>query len=163
LKIPFHPGAFSQTHLPLFEKILWQIQEWVKPDERVLELYAGVGAIGLSLLNKTKRVTMVENNPFAYLSFKETQVDLPYLCIDAKEASFSDWDLVIVDPPRKGLDKEILAKIDSSRLIYVSCGFDSFQRDAKDLVSRGWKIKEAKGYLLFPGTNHVETVTLLER
>ena len=47
--VAFHPGAFSQTHLPLFEKMLWQINNWVSPRERIVEFYAGVGAIGLSL------------------------------------------------------------------------------------------------------------------
>lgn len=161
LSIPFHPGAFSQTHLPLFEKMLQKIASWVRPDERVLELYAGVGAIGLSLPSKS--LTLVENNPYAHLSFQQLKTDIPYLCLDAKEAPFSGQDLTIVDPPRKGLDPEVLSKLESPRLIYISCGFDSFKRDAEKLVSRGWKLKEAQGYLLFPGTNHVETLALFER
>jgi len=163
ISIPFHPGAFSQTHLPLFEKMLKKIETWVHPEDRVLELYAGVGAIGLSIRHKAKQLTLLENNPFAHLSFQQMKIDIPYLCIDAKSADFSNCDLLIIDPPRKGLDKEIAPKIDASRLIYVSCGFESFKRDAKQLLSLGWKIKEATGYLLFPGTNHVETLALFEK
>lgn len=163
LPIPFHPGAFSQTHLPLFEKMLQKIETWVNPGEKVLELYAGVGAIGLSVRHKTKELTLVENNPFAHLSFQQMKTGVSYLCIDAKEADLSGYDLIIVDPPRKGLDPQIIPKLDSSRLIYVSCGFESFKRDCKQLISEGWKIKEASGYLLFPGTNHVETLALFEK
>jgi 23S rRNA (uracil1939-C5)-methyltransferase len=163
LPVPFHPGAFSQTHLPLFEKMLKKIETWVKPGEKVLELYAGVGAIGLSVRHQAKELTLVENNPFAYLSFQQMKIDVPYLCIDAKEANLSGYDLIIVDPPRKGLDPQIIQKIDSTRLIYVSCGFESFKRDSKELMSLGWKLKEANGYLLFPGTNHVETLALFEK
>ncbi len=161
--IAFHPGAFSQTHLPLFEKMLQKIESWVHPQERVLELYAGVGAIGLSIRHKAKELTLVENNPLAYLSFQQMKTDVPYLCIDAKEANMNDCDLIIVDPPRKGLDPQMIPQLGSSRLIYVSCGFESFKRDSLALMSRGWKMKKAEGYLLFPGTNHVEILALLEK
>src|SRR5690606_19506453 len=59
--IAFHPGAFSQAHLPLFEKMVQKIATWVRLSDRILELYAGVGAIGLTL--PTTQITLVENNP----------------------------------------------------------------------------------------------------
>lgn len=158
--IAFHPAAFSQTHLPLFEKMVQKIETWIEPNDKILELYAGVGAIGLSLHHKA--LTLVENNPFAHLSFQQSKTDIPYLCIDAKEADLTQHTLIIVDPPRKGLDPVLLKKLcelQSARLIYISCGFESFKRDAKELLSSGWKLKEAAGYLLFPGTNHVEILS----
>lgn len=163
VQIPFHPGAFSQSHRSLFEKMVFQIANWVDREADVLELYAGVGAIGLVLAQKAKSVTFVENNPWAYLSFQQCETSFPYLCMDAKEASLEGHDVIIVDPPRKGLDQTLLQKflkLPKGRLIYVSCGFDSFQRDGEELIAAGWKMKEAKGYLLFPGTNHVEIVAL---
>ncbi len=166
IPIPFHPGAFSQTHLPLFEKMLQKIENWALPGEKILELYAGVGAIGLTLRKKAKELTLIENNPYAFLSFREMKTDICYQCIDAKDANLQGYDLIVVDPPRKGLDPVLTAKLcelQSSRLIYVSCGFESFKRDSEKLVSAGWKIKEAVGYLLFPGTNHVEILSLFER
>ena len=164
--IPFHPAAFSQTHLPLFEKIVQKIESWIEPNMRVLELYAGVGVIGLCIRHKVKKLTLVENNPYAHLSFQQTKTEIPYLCIDAKEADLSDSDLIIVDPPRKGLDPLLLKKLSemsSGQLIYVSCGFESFKRDTERLLASGWKFKEATGYLLFPGTNHVEILTFLTK
>lgn len=163
--IAFHPGAFSQTHLPLFEKMVQKIESWIHPNETVLELYAGVGAIGLSIQHKTKNLTLVENNPFAHLSFQQSKTDIPYHCIDAKEADLTQANLIIVDPPRKGLDPLLIQKLSalkSARLIYVSCSFDTYKRDCEALLANGWKIKEAQGYLLFPGTNHVEILSLLE-
>jgi tRNA/tmRNA/rRNA uracil-C5-methylase (TrmA/RlmC/RlmD family) len=157
--VPFHPAAFSQAHLPLFEKMLQQIETWVQPNDTILELYAGVGAIGLNLHKKAKQITLVENNPYAHLSYQQTpKPNIIYQCIDAKLADFSRRDLIIVDPPRKGLDPSILPKLDASRLIYISCGFDSFKRDCEQLLALGWRIREAFGYLLFPGTNHVEVI-----
>lgn len=164
IPIPFHPGAFSQTHLPLFEKMLHQIATWVQPNDRILELYAGVGAIGLTLCQKAKHITLIENNPYAHLSYNQTpKPNIDYQCIDAKEADFSNRDLIIVDPPRKGLDPEVLKKLSAERLIYVSCGFDSFKRDCEKLFESGWRMKEATGYLLFPGTNHVEILAYFTR
>lgn len=153
---PFHPAAFSQTHLPLFEKMIQKIAGWVEPDQRIIELYAGIGAIGLSVPHKS--LTLVENNPFAHLSFQQMKKDTPYHLIDAKEANLSNYDVTLVDPPRKGLDPEIIPKISSPHLIYVSCQFSSFQRDAKLLFERGWKLQNGAGFLLFPGANHVEIV-----
>lgn len=164
--VAFHPGAFSQAHLPLFEKMVEKIGTWVRQTDTVLELYAGVGAIGLTLQNKVKQIVLVENNPLAYLSFQQTQVDIPYHCIDAKKAQIQEFDVILVDPPRKGLEPELLRKIcekQNGRLIYVSCGFESFQADCHSLIHAGWKLDEAFGYLLFPGTNQVETLALFNR
>lgn len=157
---PFHPAAFSQVHLPLFEKMLAKLGTWVNKSDHVIELYAGIGVIGLSL--PVKSITLVENNPYAYLSFQQLKTKAIYHCIDAKEADLSGYDLTIVDPPRKGLESEILEKISSSRLIYVSCQFSTFRRDAEKLITLGWNLEEAAGYLLFPGTNQVEIVALFE-
>jgi 23S rRNA (uracil1939-C5)-methyltransferase len=162
ISIPFHPGAFAQAHLPLFDQMVQKIASWVRPQDRVLELYAGVGAIGATLT--CEHVTLVENNPYADLSFRQMKkTNMLYLNVDAKEAKFSGFDLTIVDPPRKGLEPEIISKIESQRLVYVSCGFDSFKRDCKALCTLGWRLKEAKGYLFFPGTNHVEVLAYYER
>jgi len=101
-------------------------------------------------------------------------------------------DVLIVDPPRKGLDDEVLNQLckphdadqdyvedkvmlrnnrqhnlanDVTTLIYVSCGFDALARDTDKLLkaNAGWKIKSATGYVLFPGSNHVETVVIFKR
>ena len=164
--IPFHPGAFSQVHIPLFEKIIQKIEGWIRPDEKVLELYAGVGAIGLNLQRKTKHLTLVESNPFAYLSFQQCRSNIRFECGDVEEKSLKDQDLIIVDPPRKGLSEGVkrkLCEVSKDRLIYISCNFDSFLRDCEDLLQKGWVIREAEGYLLFSGSNHVEIVALLEK
>jgi tRNA/tmRNA/rRNA uracil-C5-methylase (TrmA/RlmC/RlmD family) len=158
--VAFHPGAFSQTHLPLFEQMLLQIKAWTPPASRILELYAGVGAIGLSLADKAHSLTLVENNPFAHLSYQQcAKPNITYHCTDAKNVPPSDYDLIIVDPPRKGLDA---LPPPARHLIYVSCGFESFKRDTARLLAEGWKLKEATGYLLFPGTNHVEILALFQ-
>ena len=101
--------------------------------------------------------------------------------------------VLIVDPPRKGLDEEVLNELckpfdpkqpyvesatllsmpderiswtnDVNTLIYVSCGFDALARDSEKLLNSrgGWLLKSATGYILFPGSDHVECVCVFER
>jgi len=102
-------------------------------------------------------------------------------------------DILIVDPPRRGLEDEVLNELckpynpkqpcvessdmltvpeylvnwtnDVQTLIYVSCGFDALARDAEKLLASGggWKLESATGYILFPGSNHVETLCIFRR
>ena len=101
-------------------------------------------------------------------------------------------DVVVVDPPRKGLDEEVLAGLAEEefggsggggsigggggsgsfaqrlprRLVYVSCGFKAFQRDQARLTGPGgggWSLIHAEGHILFPGADHIETVAIFDR
>jgi tRNA/tmRNA/rRNA uracil-C5-methylase (TrmA/RlmC/RlmD family) len=75
-----------------------------------------------------------------------------------------------VDPPRKGLDQEVIdVLLDTSptysgpiRLVYVSCGFKALERDLQVLGTK-WKILHAEGFVLFPGSNHIETLVVMDR
>ena len=74
--------------------------------------------------------------------------------------------LCIVDPPRKGLDHEVLTALGKrgpTRLIYVSCGFPAFKRDCLDLLRKKWRLVHAEGHVLFPGADHVETLAVFDR
>lgn len=168
----FHPACFGQAHLALFEEVLKRIREWVLPVQKIVELYAGVGVIGLNLLPQSDEVTCIEINPFAAQCFELSCSKLPVglqrkisLRISSSEESISlidGKDVIIVDPPRKGLDAKVLEAIceakNASQLIYLSCGPRSFQRDCEKLLSKGWKIDRAEGFLFFPGTDHIEVL-----
>lgn len=173
----FQPSSFSQANLDQFERLLQTIKRWVPVGARVLEFYAGVGAIGLTLVEKSKNVCCCEINPLAENSFKES---LRFFSVDLAQKiswhsgpskAFSGWlqeaDVIIVDPPRKGLEPEFLESLLSYKgpasLIYMSCGWESFKQNAKQLCGAGWKIKNAEGHLFFPGCNHVETLVLFDR
>ena len=85
----------------------------------------------------------------------------------------SKADVIIVDPPRKGLDKEVVDGLcgnysdpstKSQCLIYVSCGFDAFRRDYDALIGSGkWKLDSAEGHILFPGSDAIETLAFFTR
>jgi tRNA/tmRNA/rRNA uracil-C5-methylase (TrmA/RlmC/RlmD family) len=92
---------------------------------------------------------------------------IAYTCQDATHAitHLHSATTLLVDPPRKGLDPTLLRAIQtwSGDLFYISCDFHSFQRDATQLLAAGWSIQKAKGYLFFPGTNHIEILTHFKR
>lgn len=169
-EIPFHPGHFGQANLDLFEKMLQDISNWIPEKSSILELYAGVGVIGLSFLKNAEKVVLVEREKTAETTFRSA---FERLAIESQEkVSFSvaasdeiliqeDVDTVIVDPPRKGLGEHVLQKIQMSkqihRLAYISCSFESFQRDMCWLLKHNeWSLNAARAYLFFPGTNHIE-------
>ncbi len=160
--VAFHPGAFSQVHLPLFEQMLRTVAEWIPQNSHCLELFAGTGAIALSLGSKCRWVELVENNPFGALSFQESlkKVENRYdYRLGNAVGPLKTYDAIIVDPPRKGLGKELLHALKdntSRQLIYISCSFESFIKDAEELCKSGWKLETGVGFFLFPGTNEIE-------
>jgi 23S rRNA (uracil1939-C5)-methyltransferase len=181
-KIAFHPAAFFQAHQSLFEEMVASIKRQISPCETLVEFYAGVGVIGKCLRDKAKTIFFVEANPFAQKSFlaslsseakgqksctKGITADSYFSCdVEEKASLCKEADLIIVDPPRKGLSSLLLEEICQKKkgeLIYVSCYFPSFKRDLEKLSSFGWKVEKVEGYLLFPGTNHVETLAFLKK
>jgi 23S rRNA (uracil1939-C5)-methyltransferase/tRNA (uracil-5-)-methyltransferase len=73
---------------------------------------------------------------------------------------------VVIDPPRKGCDEAFLAQLDAfspRRIIYVSCAPDTQARDIRWLAAKGWKVRTARPFDLFPQTRHIESIVDLER
>jgi len=157
----FHPACFIQAHLDLYEEILRDIR-LLAGEGFITELYAGVGAISRTL---DRPANLVEYNPYAHESFKVADPP-PYLeFITGKSEDHTDLfrDILIVDPPRKGLDPKILKAIaDSSlkQILYLSCNPESLKRDVEAL---GWKLDQAIGYHLFPNTDHIELLFSLRK
>lgn len=173
----FHPASFAQANLTLFERMLDSIRDQLGENRRVAEYYAGVGVIGLAVAKQSLSVICCEVTPQAEACFSLAQQKLP-LEVAAKikfesglAATKSEWlqevDAVIVDPPRKGLDRPLLEALKQSKgvktLIYVSCGWKSFQRDCDELFAAGWKLKRAEAYFFFPGSDHLEILAKFER
>lgn len=170
----FHPSCFAQAHLTVFEKMIAYVGSLIENDKSLLELYAGVGCIGLSLAHKSRELTLVESSPLAKSCFEkslnlqsiEIQKKCTFLSKKVEEIDDALAEVILVDPPRKGLSKECKEKIfrsDAKQLIYISCGPESFMRDCKEILEKGWEIQSAKGFLLFPGTNHVEMIASFQK
>jgi tRNA/tmRNA/rRNA uracil-C5-methylase (TrmA/RlmC/RlmD family) len=175
--VHYPPGAFGQNNLEMAERIVEHVRGLVPQGARVAEFYAGVGAIGLSLLPKVAALRMNEVSPPSLRGLElglaglepadRAKVEVvPGAAGDACAVA-ADADTVIVDPPRKGLDAllcEQLAAQPPGRLIYVSCGLESFLADATRLTSGGaLRLTGLAAFNLMPYTEHVETVGVFER
>jgi tRNA/tmRNA/rRNA uracil-C5-methylase (TrmA/RlmC/RlmD family) len=173
----FPPDAFGQSHLALYEDVVARIGQMVPDGASVLELYAGVGAIGLALAPRASRVRFNELADGSLRGLALGVAALPEAlqarCSVHAGAALSHLSLlpeasvVIVDPPRKGLARELCAAIAEAppeRFIYLSCDTGTFLRDTAVLLERGrTRLTSLTACDFFPFTGHVETLALFER
>jgi 23S rRNA (uracil1939-C5)-methyltransferase len=144
------------------------------PGGLALDLYAGLGGIGLSLARKGMRVISVELDPDAVAALRRAaeRAQLPLEAIAGDAAKLGD-DLrgqhpavVVVNPPRKGLGeggRTLLAELSPPIIVYVSCGPESLARDLAGLRQHGWVPDTIEPFDLMPGTPQVETIVRLVR
>lgn len=179
------PYVFRQANLGAFEAIVREVVSCVPPGARVAELYAGVGLLGLNCLEVAHSVRCSDVNPhldapvaaaLALLPSAELRARATYTRLDAVDAlpELAGADVLIVDPPRKGLDPALLRALCAPAraggpaagvelVAYVSCGYDALERDARALVGSGWRVRSARAHVLFPGADHIETVAVFAR
>ena len=173
----YPPGAFGQSNLDVFERIVEHLRGEIPLGARVAEFYAGVGTIGFSVLSRVSEIRMNEVSPhslqglelgLAQLSPEDrAKVAVIPGAAGAARLVAADAPMVIADPPRKGLDPELtqhLREQPPERFVYVSCGLESFLNDMAQLLSRGkLRLGALTAYNLMPFTDHVETVARFER
>lgn len=176
-RVFFPPGAFGQANLPLFERLVVQAANWVPDGTRALEFHAGCGAIGLGLLRRVARLVLNEVAPEGLDGLalglaarpEEERSRARVLPGPASEhvAGVREVDVVIVDPPRRGLDDALLMALcdhPPARLIAVSCSPEAFVREARTILDRGQlRLDAVVAYALFPHTAHVETLARFSR
>ena len=142
------------------------------PDGKtVLDLYCGAGTIGLSFAKRAKEIIGVEIIEQAVEDAKYNAKingieNAWFICGDATDAvkilkgENKKIDVVVLDPPRKGCDSELLSIVSESfcpeRIVYVSCDCATLARDCKILEDKGYKVIEYTPVDLFPRTSHVE-------
>ena len=146
--------------------------------ETVVELYCGIGAISLTLSEQAKQVIGVEVVPQAVADARENakrnglEGRARFECGDAGvlaaqlAAEGIRPDVVVVDPPRKGLASEVvdtIARMAPNRIVYVSCDPATLARDIKRFAPMGYEPVKAEAVDLFPRTAHVECVVLMSR
>lgn len=178
-KFKISPLSFFQVN-PLQTEVLYkQVVKYAEltGSEIVFDLYSGIGTISLFLSEKAKKVygievvedavkDAVENaklNCISNVEFIAGEVEK--VVPDLKARGISP-DVVILDPPRKGCEKELLgviSEIQPKRIIYVSCNPSTLARDLKILDGLGFKTEEVQPVDMFPHTYHVECVVLLKR
>ncbi len=145
--------------------------------ETVLDLYCGAGTITLALAGLAGRVIGAEIVPEAVENARENARingigNAEFMLGDAGAVAKKlaeerlRPDVVVVDPPRKGLEEaviEAIAAMSPERVVYVSCDPGTLARDVKRFAGRGYRTARASTVDMFPGTRHVETVVLLQR
>ena len=138
-------------------------------EDTILDAYCGIGTIGLSASQKVKKVVGFEIISDA---IKDAKVNAKlnnitnayFYCKDASNFEFKDeFNVVFVDPPRKGLDEKfinLLLEKNITKIIYISCDVGTFARDIK-ILSKKYDIETVDFVDMFPKTYHIETVGLL--
>ena len=152
-------------------------QAGITKQDTVLDLYCGVGTITLAMASAAGRVIGVEVIPQAVEDAKDNArrngiENAEFFCGDAGQAALQlekdgvRPDVVVVDPPRKGLNAdtiEALGRMSPRRIVYVSCDPATLARDVALLKERGFELKTAQAADLFPRCAHVETVVLMSQ
>ena len=150
-------------------------QAEITKNDLVLDLYCGVGTITLAMAKAAGKVIGVEVIPQAVADAKENAArnnigNAEFFCGDAGKAALEleekgiRPDVVVVDPPRKGLNAdaiEAMARIAPRRIVYVSCDPATLARDVALLKEKGYVLKNAQAADLFPRCSHVESIVCL--
>lgn len=173
LSFRIHYRSFWQINTGTMENITAAMRSCLTPNARVLDAYCGIGAIGLCLANEVQSVCGVEEVPEAVQDAGQNAADnginnaafhcgrfeelLPSLL--AKES----FDVMILDPPRSGVDKSALEAILEAKIpqiLYLSCAPMTLKRDLK-LLSTAYDVTRLMSFDMFPNTWHIECLAVL--
>lgn len=179
LKFAISAQSFFQVNTlqtkVLYDQVLKYTQ--LSGQEIVLDAYCGIGTISLYLAKKAFAIHGIELNDQAIKDAKQNaalndlkntffytglvEKCLPQLCQDGVK-----FDVVVVDPPRKGCHADVLKAFGHTRpksIVYVSCNPTTLARDVAILLEYGYELVEVQPVDMFPGTYHIETVSKLVR
>ncbi|MEC8885132.1 MULTISPECIES: 23S rRNA (uracil(1939)-C(5))-methyltransferase RlmD [Leeuwenhoekiella] len=178
LKFKINAKSFYQTNSEQAYELYKITRDFaeLKGDETVFDLYTGTGTIAQFVAKKAKKVIGVEAVPDAIIAAKENAQlneienvefyvgDMKNVFNDAFIAQHGQPDVVITDPPRDGMHKDVVAqliKIKADRIVYVSCNSATQARDLA-LLDPYYKVERVQPVDMFPQTHHVENVVLLK-
>ena len=176
------PLSFYQVNTLAAERLYGIAAQYAQltPDDLLLDLYCGMGTIGLSMVGRCRELVGVEIVPEAIESAKANAARMGdavaakscFFCADAGQAATRlaaeglHPDVVMLDPPRKGCDEATLSAVvtmSPRRVVYVSCNPSTAARDAKWLEEHGYRAEKVQPVDLFPRTRHCEAVLLLTK
>lgn len=172
LDVPFTYAVegFFQINIPVYEQALRDMKEWITPDKPVVDLYSGVGTIGLTIGGSN--VTMVEINEHAVREMErnitalEREKAAKAILAPSEQVleHISSNATIVVDPPRAGLHEDVTKKLldaKPARIIYLSCNPVTQARDVA-LLAESYGIRAHRGYNFFPRTPHIEHLVVLD-
>lgn len=178
LRLAFHPMDFTQINGAINRQIIGQALDHLtlESQDRVLDLFCGLGNFTLAIARQAAHVTGVEgSNEMVERGTENAQANnLPNTeffaadlskAIDDKPWAKQQFDKIVLDPPRSGAAEIIpqLAGMGASRIVYISCNPITLARDTGLLLQCGYELKSAGVMDMFPHTTHVESMAVFER
>lgn len=166
--------SFFQVHLPLNLQLVRHVRDQIVAiaPERVVDLYAGIGNLGVPIARAGIPVVAVERDGTAVRDLEQNAVRLGLTRLTVRRGAVEHIDLgrepfdaAVLDPPRKGAG-EVLGRVLRNRprrVVYVACQVTSAARDLRAVASAGYRISSVTCFDLFPQTHHIETVLTLDR
>ena len=174
----FHPMDFTQVNMDINQMLVQRALDWldVGADDRVLDLFCGLGNFTIPLATKARTVVGVEGddamvkrgeenakrNGLSNVSFWSANLQTDFTQLEwAKEG----FDKILIDPPRSGALDVVshLTRFNAKRVVYVSCNPATLARDAGVMVEKGYRLLKAGVMDMFPHTTHVESIALFEK
>ena len=184
LQLESRPDAFVQANVEVATRIYATAEDWLDPQpaDVLLDLFCGVGGLGLAVAPRVARVLGIEASPSA-VECATANARRAHLAAARFVAGTSDDAaaivrreglvagdggalLVAVNPPRKGLSaatRDALVALAPRSILYLSCDPKSLVRDLTDLVGRGFAVERLQPFDMLPQTPHVEALALLAR
>ena len=170
------PQSFFQPNPLQAEKLYTQALELIspQPSDILLDLYCGIGALGMVFAPYVKKVIGVEINSYAIcdarLNIQENNLANMILYQEDVGRFLSQFalkvDIILIDPPRSGLDQraiDALIKIGVAKILYISCNPLTQSRDVSALISQGYTLTILQPIDQFPHTYHLENIAILEK
>jgi 23S rRNA (uracil1939-C5)-methyltransferase len=164
--------SFFQVNIPVYESVLKEIATTVQQAgvEHIVDLYSGVGSIGLSVVGDNQKLTMIEVSSESTEQAKlnmigRTNCEIVTAPAEGVMEHVTGDELVILDPPRAGLHADVTKKLTEAKpttIVYLSCNPSTQARDVALLVDAGYAVTHARGYNFFPRTPHIESLLVLK-
>jgi 23S rRNA (uracil1939-C5)-methyltransferase len=168
-----HAASFFQANRFLVGRLVRAVLDGAE-GRRIADFYAGVGLFAVALAAAGRKVVAVEGDRTAALDLAANaepfgarlQATRAPVEDAARSLAGTRFDTIVLDPPRTGVSAAALdavVRLNAPRLLYVSCDPATLARDSARLTARGYGVKSARAFDLFPNTAHVETVLVFER
>ncbi len=178
VELLFHPMDFTQVNASINQQMVKKAIDWLEPkdEDRILDLFCGLGNFTIPLAKVAKNVIGVEgsdamverggmnakHNGLDNVEFYATNLQEDFT---GEEWAQQGFNKVLIDPPRSGaLDVvQNIARFNPERIVYVSCNPATLARDAGELKEKGYKLVKAGVMDMFPHTSHTESIALFEK
>ena len=164
-----YPESFFQVNTNMISKLYDKVSTYAGSGKSLLDLYCGAGTIGIYLSKNFNKIIGIEKNKDAIISANKNKElnnikNIKFYCKEANQIEKIEEDVLIIDPPRSGLDKITIEKIMLSKvkkIVYVSCNPITLARDL-NILKEKYTLKDITLFDMFPNTSHIESICLLE-